>query len=487
MATNYSTYLKDTMSGNITGSSGTTTKLSTARTIGVSGVTGTAQAFDGSKNIVIPITSVPANLISGAVASATKLQTARTINGVAFDGTKDITIPTGGASGSGVPIGTIVEFGSSTIIPEGWMICDGRAISRTTYSDLFAVIGTTFGTGDGTATFNLPDFRSRIPVGYNNSDTDFNAIGKKGGSKTKTLSIDNVPSHTHTFTANAHAHGLNSHTHSVPAHSHGLNSHTHSFSATTKSSGAHTHTANSAGAHTHKGRYLDMDVTRGGVGSYLIRRVHDDDSYKGTGQVALSAGAHTHSTTSNGAHTHSVSGTTGKASGSTANSSTLTSGAASGNTTNTTITGTNSSVGKGASFTLLNPYITVVYIIKAKEVNSINTSSLVNTANETSTLDVESLLQNEWITNGMCQIFKTNNIVYINLAVRNGTSEVVLNLPEEFRPKSPLMRTVTYVTNTPPSNSGYVYVGDDGELSFKGVTISTGITFLTNIVFLKED
>ena len=71
------------------------TKLQTARTIGVSGVTGTAQSFDGSKNIVIPITAVPASLITGTVASATKakqLTTARTINGVSFNGTANISI-----------------------------------------------------------------------------------------------------------------------------------------------------------------------------------------------------------------------------------------------------------------------------------------------------------------------------------------------------------------------------------------------------------
>ena len=88
----------------------------------------------------------------------------------------------GGTSGDTVPIGAIMPW-SSTTIPENWLDCNGQAISRTEYADLFAVIGTTFGAGNGTTTFNVPNFETRIPVGYKSSDSDFNAIGKTGGSK----------------------------------------------------------------------------------------------------------------------------------------------------------------------------------------------------------------------------------------------------------------------------------------------------------------
>ena len=56
-----------------------------------------------------------------------------------------------------IKAGTIQAFGGSTA-PDGWLFCDGSAISRTLYADLFAVIGTTYGSGDGTTTFNLPNF-----------------------------------------------------------------------------------------------------------------------------------------------------------------------------------------------------------------------------------------------------------------------------------------------------------------------------------------
>lgn len=65
-------------------------------------------------------------------------------------------------SGAVVNVGTIQAFGGSTA-PDGWLICDGSAISRTLYADLFAVIGETYGAGDGSTTFNLPS--GKIPLG----------------------------------------------------------------------------------------------------------------------------------------------------------------------------------------------------------------------------------------------------------------------------------------------------------------------------------
>lgn len=94
------------------------------------------------------------------------------------------------------PIGEITEYAGS-IAPENYLICDGSAISRETYSELFAVIGTTYGSGDGSTTFNLPNLKSRIPVGLDSSDTSFNTLGKTGGEKTHTLTDDEMPHHRH--------------------------------------------------------------------------------------------------------------------------------------------------------------------------------------------------------------------------------------------------------------------------------------------------
>jgi microcystin-dependent protein len=79
--------------------------------------------------------------------------------------------------------------------PTGWLLCDGSAISRTTYAALFALIGTTYGVGNGSTTFNIPDFRGRFPLGVSGS----HALASTGGAETHTLTEGELPSHTHTY------------------------------------------------------------------------------------------------------------------------------------------------------------------------------------------------------------------------------------------------------------------------------------------------
>jgi microcystin-dependent protein len=82
--------------------------------------------------------------------------------------------------------------------PSGWLICSGQAVSRSTYSGLFAVISVQYGTGDGSTTFNLPNLKGKVPVGYDVDQDEFDAINEQGGSKTHTLTTSEIPAHSHT-------------------------------------------------------------------------------------------------------------------------------------------------------------------------------------------------------------------------------------------------------------------------------------------------
>lgn len=209
--------------------------------------------------------------------------------------------------------------------------------------------------------------KGKVLVGVDEDDSDFSEANKTGGEKTHTLTVDEMPSHTHT--QNSHTHTIGSHTHSVPAHSHGLNSHTHSFSDTSSSAGSHTHsvsgTAASAGSHTHNANFYrnNREATGHGTNTGNYRGFNDRImvSAPAVNYDILSGGAHTHSVSgtavSAGGHTHSVSGTTGAASGSTANSSALTSGRAT--PTCSSATATNNNTGGGGSHNNLQPFITV--------------------------------------------------------------------------------------------------------------------------------
>lgn len=105
----------------------------------------------------------------GNANTATKLETARTINGVAFDGTKDIIVDS-----NSNPVGTIIAV-AYTGVPEGYMHCNGAAVNRTTYVNLFNKIGTTYGAGDGSTTFNLPNTVARFLEGGIGAGTYYEA------------------------------------------------------------------------------------------------------------------------------------------------------------------------------------------------------------------------------------------------------------------------------------------------------------------------
>lgn len=115
-----------------------------------------------------------------------------------------------------VPAGRIAFFGHANqpATAQDWLECNGQNVSRTTYATLFANVGTTWGIGDGSTTFTLPDMRRRVPVGKGGSasGTLGNAAGNSGGSET--LAVGQLPAHNHangpnTFAITNTAGGIN--------------------------------------------------------------------------------------------------------------------------------------------------------------------------------------------------------------------------------------------------------------------------------------
>lgn len=121
---------------------------------------------------------------------------------------------------SACPVGSVMPFAGSSSPDSTWLICDGSALSRTLYPTLFALIGTTYGVGDGSTTFNIPNMKGRVPVGLDSTDTDFDSLGETGGAKTHSLTEAELASHSHSnsLTNSTVAHSGHAHEQAFPIH-----------------------------------------------------------------------------------------------------------------------------------------------------------------------------------------------------------------------------------------------------------------------------
>ena len=93
--------------------------------------------------------------------------------------------------------GEVRMFAGTSPPAGGWLLCRGQEVSRTTYADLYALLGDTYGAGNGTSTFNLPNLKGRVAVGLDSGQTEFDILGETGGAKTHTLTQNEMPSHSH--------------------------------------------------------------------------------------------------------------------------------------------------------------------------------------------------------------------------------------------------------------------------------------------------
>ena len=184
-------------------------------------------------------------------------------NGVSGNPTLSLDIGTGAtqvAAGNhthadySTPPGAIHAYGGASA-PSGYLLCNGAAVSRTTYAALFSAIGTNYGVGDGSTTFNVPNLQGRVPVGLSAADAEFDVRGETGGAKTHTLASNEIPAHVHlvdppnstTTTNGSHTHSYNDQyrgtTVSDDADDRNVASSTLNDAArTTGSGGSHTHT-----------------------------------------------------------------------------------------------------------------------------------------------------------------------------------------------------------------------------------------------------
>jgi microcystin-dependent protein len=181
--------------------SGTASKLATARTITLDGDLSGSVSFDGSANATLTA-AVADDSHNHTIANIDNLQTA--LNGKQAAGSY---APASGISPSAitgtavittdsrlVPAGAIMPFAMSTA-PSGWLAADGAAVSRSTYSALFAAVGTTHGAGNGSTTFNLPDLRGIFVRGTGSQTYGGNTYTGTLGVK----SVDTFESHSHPF------------------------------------------------------------------------------------------------------------------------------------------------------------------------------------------------------------------------------------------------------------------------------------------------
>jgi len=222
-------------------------------------------------------------------------------------------------AGGLVPAGSIVQYAGSSV-PTGWLFCNGSAVGRNTYSQLFSAIGITYGPGDGSTTFNLPNLSGFVPVGAKQFDPLFSPLGKTGGVESNQFSIsENTQTSTHNHTITGASSSTNtssvslSHSHNVGTNgsntgNSGNHGHGHNFGTAANSSNTNfgratgnTFLTVAGSGHAHS---INGSVSGGGDHSHSVNGQ--------SGGTDSRLGDHSHSvtvnvsgnTSSEGSHSH---------------------------------------------------------------------------------------------------------------------------------------------------------------------------------------
>lgn len=186
-------------------------------------------------------------------------------------------------------IGSIYMF-AGNIAPNGFLICDGSAVSRTTYSELFAEIGTTFGAGDGSTTFNIPNLVGRVIIGASSS----HLIAEVGGEENHILVSNEIPSHSHTIPSHGHSNTI---TATTPKFVHSITQAAFNYTAPNG-------TAGGANTGSYSGTRAGTNTSTATISANMSVSNHAAASCTKTGSVSDCLAFDTQSTGSDTAHTN---------------------------------------------------------------------------------------------------------------------------------------------------------------------------------------
>ena len=317
---------------------------------------------------------------------------------------------------AGLPLGAIIAYPSATVPGPSFRLCNGGLISKTTYKDLFGLIGYTYGGTDPNDLFNLPNIKGRTIVGFDDDDTAFKPLGRVDGFKTHTLSEGEMPQHDHTFssgtvTGNINFDGIGEQTTSeAPNHKHNVKDtgHIHAYNRTP----------------------LRSVMVQGNPGNYTVVRDEFegalDLTYPTTKQSAVitedDAGKHSHKVTLSGNLSHAL----------------------------TAPGGTTSKKGSTLSHNNLQPYIVLNYFIKvtkesarydAKLVSDIRVKCNIHSLNSEEAIQAIRMLQPkryEYIDRTISEF--TMHVGFI-------AQEAKLCIPESVRMKKEFIPNVYSMSN----------------------------------------
>lgn len=158
------------------------------------------EIYEQGKITVKPVFGTPERTLGKAISGMVKQLSSLSASVAKIDDNKVSSASTWSSEqikvSAGAPVGAILAS-AGLLVPTGWFECNGASVSRTQYAELFSIVGTTYGAGNGSTTFNLPDLRGRMLAGMDSSQTEFSTLGKTGGEKAHILTIAELPPHTH--------------------------------------------------------------------------------------------------------------------------------------------------------------------------------------------------------------------------------------------------------------------------------------------------